>query len=120
MSPMLKFAVPIAWALAFHPALAQQPWSWMETNVTLTQADLEMIKSTLAQQIHNRMIGTSASWSNPVSGNSGTVTLLQILARDGQRCEQIEYRMNPPQKAGPSDRFVLTSCRQSDGAWKLS
>jgi hypothetical protein len=122
MSPMLKFAVPITLALAFHPAQAQMlgSWSWAETNVVLTQADLDMVKTALAQQVHDKKLGTSASWSNPASGNSGKMTLLQISSRDGRRCEQIEYRMSPPSKTEPSDRFVLISCIQPDGAWKLS
>jgi hypothetical protein len=117
MSPILKFAVPIALALSLHPAQAQMlgTWSWAETNVVLTQADLDMIRATLDQQV-----GTSASWSDSASGNSGKITLLKALSRNGQRCEQIEYRMSPPSKTEPSDRFVLTSCKQPDGVWKLS
>jgi hypothetical protein len=46
--------------------------------------------------------------------------LFKAFARQGRRCEQIEYRLNPPENAKPSDRFVLTSCMQPDGTWKLS
>jgi hypothetical protein len=88
--------------------------------VTLTQSDLAMIKGALAEQIHNRKPGTSASWRNPESGNSGMVTLLKAFARQGRRCEQIEYRLSPPDRTNPSDRFVLTRCVQPDGSWKLS
>lgn len=45
---------------------------------------------------------------------------LKIAERQGRRCEQIEYRMSPPDKGYPSDRFVLTRCMQTDGSWKLS
>ena len=118
MRSMLKFALPIALTLALQPAQAQVvPLGW-ETVVTLTQADLDMIKATLANQIHNHRSGTSAAWHNPQTGNFGSVTLLKVFSRQGRRCEQIEYRMSPPQKA-PSDRFVLTSCVQPDRSWKL-
>lgn len=120
MRPMLKFALPIALSLAAAPLHAQTPlgMSW-ETYVTLTQADMDMIKTTLATQVHGKKLGTQASWANPQSGNSGSITLLKISSREGRRCEQIEYRTVPPNKT-PFDRFVLTSCVQTDGSWKLS
>jgi hypothetical protein len=120
MPPMLKFVLPIALSFALHSAQAQILGPAWETNVTLTRADLDMIKASLAQRIHNQRLGASTSWSNPESGNSGSMTLLKIFARQGRRCEQIEYRMSPPEKARPSDRFVLISCLQVDGTWKLS
>jgi hypothetical protein len=120
MSPMLKFALPIALLLAIEPAHAQMLGLWWDTNVTLTQADLDIIKGDLANQIHNKKLGTTASWSNPASGNSGSITLVKVFARQGQRCEQIDYRMSPPEKTKPSDRYVLTSCMSTDGSWKLS
>ena len=120
MRPMLKFALPLALSLAAAPVHAQTPLglSW-ETYVNLTQGDPDMIKAALSMQVHRKKLGTQASWANPQSGNSGSITLLQILARDGRRCEQIEYRNVPPNKT-PFDRFALTSCMQADGTWKLS
>ena len=120
MTPMLKLALPIALSLVVYPAQAQWLGPAWETNVTLTRADLDMIKASLAQQIHNQRLGASTSWKNPESGNSGSMALLKVFARQGRRCEQIEYRMSPPEKAMPSDRFVLTSCLQPDGTWKLA
>lgn len=120
MRPMLKFALPIALSLAAAPLHAQTPlgMGW-ETSVNLTQGDMDMIKAALATQIHGKKLGSQASWANPQSGNSGSITLLKISARDGRRCEQIEYRNIPPNKT-PFDRFVLLSCVQGDGSWKLS
>jgi len=120
MRPMLKFALPIALAFAAAPLHAQTLLGpSFETNVTLTQADIDMIKAALAGQVHGKKLGTQAAWTNPQSGNSGSLSLLKILSRDGRRCEQIEYRLIPPNKI-PFDRFVMTSCLQADGSWKLS
>jgi surface antigen len=118
MSPVCKLALPLALWLAVHPASAQMGPSW-DTYVTLTQGDMNQIKTILSGQIHNKPPGTSVPWKNAESGNFGKVTLLKAFVRRGQRCEQIEYRMSPPQ-GRPSDRFVLTSCMQPDGTWKLS
>ena len=123
MSPVLKFAIPFALSLALQPAQAQMlgPLGTLwETNVTLTRGDMDLIRTILAQQIHNRPPGTSVQWKNPESGNSGSITLLTVSERQGRRCEEIEYRLSPPEPAKPSDRFVLTSCMQPDGSWKLA
>jgi len=120
MSRLAKLVLPIALAISVQPAHAQMLWgrAW-ETNVSLSQADIDMIKTTLAQKIHGQAVGTSASWSDPASGNSGSLTLLQVFFRQGQRCEQIAYRISPPTK-GSSDHYILMSCLQPDGTWKLS
>ena len=121
MRPMLKLVLPIALSMtALQPARALIMGPSWETNVDLTQADLDMIKAALASQIHGKKLGTTAAWANPASGNSGSITLLNISARDGRRCERIEYRMSPPTKTAASDRFALMSCLQRDGTWKLS
>jgi len=118
MSTMLKYALPIVFAFAAAPLHAQLGPGW-ESYVRLSQGDINMIKTTLTGQVHGKKLGTTASWTNPKTGNSGSITLLKIWSRDGRRCEQIEYRLVPPTKT-PFDSFVLTSCVQTDGSWKLS
>ena len=119
MRLMLKAALPLAFMVAVAPAHAQMLGPSWETNVVLTQADIDMIKGALASRIHGQPKGATATWTNPASGNSGSITLLSIDARDGRRCEQIEYRVSAASRAA-TDRYMLTSCRQADGTWKLS
>lgn len=120
MRPILKFVVPAVMLLIAPAAHAQMMGPTWETNVVLTQVDLDMIKGALGTQIHGKKAGTAATWTNPASGNSGSVTLLGISARQGRRCEQSEYRMSSTARPASADRFVLTSCLQADGTWKLS
>lgn len=116
-----KLLLPIALAAAaLQPAHALIMGPSWETNVDLTQGDLDLIKATLANNIHGKKPGTSAAWANKESGNSGSITLLNVSSRNGRRCERIEYRMRPPSKTAPADRYAFTSCVQPDGGWKLS
>jgi surface antigen len=117
---MVKFVVPLALLVAVQPAAAQLMGPLWETNVTLTRADLDMIRATLAQKIHGHPAGTTARWRDAASGNSGKITLLRVLEQNGERCEVIQYHNYPPQTWRPNDHFTLTSCRQPDGSWKLS
>ena len=121
MLKLAKYLLPIALSCAASAAQAQFMLgpSW-ESNVTLTRVDLDMLKSAVTQQIHDKQLGTAAAWSNPQSGNSGSLRLLKISARQSQRCEDIEYVLRPPERAKPADRFVFTSCRQPDGTWRLA
>ncbi len=80
---MIKWALPLALLLACRPAAAQLMGPLWETNVTLTRADLDTIRATLAAKIHGRPAGTSAAWSDPASGNSGTITLVEGLRTPG-------------------------------------
>jgi hypothetical protein len=116
---LLPLALVLALALVTTTTQAQMLGPAWETYVTLTQADMDMIKVAVTQQVHGKQLGTTVSWRNPASGNYGTVRLLNVFAREGRRCEAIEYVMRPPQQAMPGDRFVFNSCVQPDGTWKL-
>jgi surface antigen len=57
-------------------------------------------------------------WSNPRSGNHGTVTLQWEFVRQAQQCRQIEYRIvnstqDLPQVAS------LAWCKQGSGRWAI-
>lgn len=107
-------------ALAALPAQAQYLGPGWKTHVALTRADLDMIRAAVSGRVHDARPGSTVSWSNPVSGYSGMVKLLDAFHRQGRRCEHIEYRNIPAQKARPAEPLVMTSCRQPDGSWKLS
>jgi hypothetical protein len=116
-----KLAV-VALACAFLTSgVARAQWlgpAW-ETTTELTAQDLDLIRTTVQRDIHGKRADTVASWNNPASGNSGTITLLKKFTRHGKPCEQIEYRIKSPQPAVRPERYVFTSCLQPDRSWKL-
>ena len=91
-----------------------------ETNITLTQQDLDMIHSAVTNQVHGKAMGTTASWSNPESGNSGSVTLTKKLMKSGQQCEDIEYTVRSGRTPVYIEHYHFTSCLQPDGTWKIA
>jgi outer membrane surface antigen len=100
---------------------AQAFWlgpAW-ETTTTLTSEDLDIMRTTVQRDIHGKRADTVATWQNPTSGNSGTITLLKKATRNGKACEQIEYRIKPSPPSTRWERYVFTSCHQPDGTWKL-
>ena len=115
----IKPLVLIVAGLASATARAQFLGLGFESNVTLTQADLDMMRRTVNQQIHGKPVGSTASWSNPDSKNSGTVKLLKKFTARNMRCEEIGYTLATTASAVSPEHYVLDSCLQPDGSWKI-
>jgi len=67
-------------------------------------------------------VGTSHDWSNPKSGNNGTVKLIKIYEDNiqGQNvpCRQLEYTVNIKGQADPYN-IILNRCKFA-GSWKIN
>jgi hypothetical protein len=85
----------------------------------MSAQDRAIIFSTTDAQVHGRPPGTTAKWSKPNSGHSGTVTLLSKSTRRGMACERIEYRILEPRSTRQHGRYVFTRCKLPDGSWKF-
>ena len=119
MSVPIKPLVFVVAALASLAAQAQLLGPTFESNITLTRADLDMLRQTVIQQIHGKPVGTTASWSNPDSKNSGTIKLLKKFTARNMRCEEIGYTLVTTASAVSPEHYVLDSCLQPDGSWKI-
>jgi len=118
MSMPIKPLVLVVAALA-SPARAQLLGPSFESNITLTREDLDMMRQTVTQQIHGKPVGTNASWSNPSSKNSGTVKLLKKFTARNMHCEEIGYTLATTASNVSPEHYVLDSCLQPDGSWKI-
>jgi surface antigen len=74
----------------------------------------------VTNQVHGKPVGTVASWSNPASGNSGSVKLVKKLRRKNQQCEDIEYAVRSGGSPAYFEHYHFTSCLQPDGTWKIA
>lgn len=120
MSIPMKPIVLILASLACASAQAQLLGPNWESNIVLKQDDIEMIHHTVDQQIHGKAAGTTASWSNSNTGNSGTIKLLKKFTSGNRRCEQVEYMLKTTTRAVSPEHYVFNSCLQPDGTWKIS
>jgi surface antigen len=116
----LRAIVLVAALLVWLPAEAQLLGLGFESNIELTKQDLKIVHRTVDQQVHGKPAGTTASWSNPDSGNFGTVKLLKSYTLNGRSCETVEYTLATRRMAVPPEHYVLNSCRQPDGKWKIT
>src|SRR6516162_10099208 len=93
MSSPLKVIIFCAALVTWLPAQAQFLGFGLETNVELTEQDLDIIHHTINEQVHGKPVGTTAKWSNPESQNSGKIALVRRFTRNGQQCETLDYRL---------------------------
>ena len=115
----IKPLVLVIAGLASPPAEAQLLGLGFESNITLTQQDLDLIRQTVNQQIHGKAVGATASWSNPSSQNSGTIRLLKKFPARNMHCEEIGYTLMTTAMAVSPEHYTLDSCLQPDGSWKI-
>ncbi len=63
-------------------------------------------------------IGQTSNWSNPDSGNSGTVTPTRTVASadTGQPCREYQHTVTID---GKTEQAYGRACRQADGSWQI-
>src|SRR6267143_1679107 len=99
MSIPIKPIVLIAALFAIPSAQAQGLFLGFESNITLKQDDLDLIHQTVDQKIHGKPVGTTASWSNPNTGNAGTIKLVKKFTKGNLHCERVAYTLTTTTKA---------------------
>ena len=87
-----------------------------EIGKSLDKADQAQVQSA-TQRAETAPIGQKITWSNPDSGNSGTVTPTRE-GRDttGAQCREYHTTVNV---CGKQEEAYGTACRQADGTWKF-
>jgi hypothetical protein len=119
MSILVKALAAICVGLTIASAQAQLLPTW-ETRIVLTKQDLDMIHAAVTRQVHGKAVGATASWSNSVSENSGTIRLVKKLVLKNQQCEEIEYTVRSDKPPTYTEHYQFTSCLQPDGTWKIA
>jgi surface antigen len=83
----------------------------------LDQRDKELAMKAAQQSLEGQRSGSTKSWKNPDSGNSGTLTPTRTY-QDGSGRYCREYRQTVT-VGGKSEEAFGTPCRQPDGNWKV-
>lgn len=84
---------------------------------SLDNADLARYNNTSQRALETAPSGQAVAWNNPDSGNSGTVTPVNVYQNDaGQYCREYSQTINV---SGRNESAYGRACRQSDGTWKI-
>jgi surface antigen len=99
------------------PALAGNVTFMKNTAISkMTDADLELLRSTARNLLDYTVDGEPRRWHNPETGATGVLTVLSTAEQEGSLCRQLEM-FNEVQ--GLSGRSMFTFCRQADGSCKI-
>jgi surface antigen len=63
-------------------------------------------------------VGSSESWDNPQTKNSGTSTVLKVFHSGGMACHLVRHHIVIHGRA-PGQDYRLTWCRAPTGEWKI-
>ena len=97
------------------------PWSWMENAPVsyFNEKDWEILRATGRDILDNGENGTSRSWINPDTDNSGTITVINKGQIKGQVCRRVRFENNVSAKdLTGSGSYLL--CKLEDGTWQIA
>jgi hypothetical protein len=106
--------------VALSDALRAQYPAFMVFGRILTAApeDLPMVREASAPLFDATAAGTIREWSNPKTGNSGTIKLRRIFALNGMPCRTFDYTTWTEHHTSET-RVVIDWCKVANNGWKL-
>jgi surface antigen len=84
---------------------------------SLDRADRLYAQRTTQAALEREPTGTTATWTNPDSGHSGTVTPTSTYqTAEGQYCREYQQTITVD---GKTESAYGKACRQPDGTWRI-
>jgi surface antigen len=118
MKQKILAAMAAVCSLAAGPALALNMLFLSEGPAGyFTEEDNHMFDRTLQDALNDRKDGEVSSWSNPASGASGKVTVMQTFTREGMTCRELKIFNSAKGRTGQA---VFDLCKVPDGRWKIA
>ncbi len=88
-----------------------------EVGRSLDRADRLAMGRTTQRALETQPSGTTTTWRNPDTGNSGTVTPRPaVQTASGEQCREFQQTVTV---GGRTEEAYGTACRQPDGTWKI-
>lgn len=88
-----------------------------EIGKSMDSTDRQEASRTQNVALETNRTGQPSTWSNPDSGNTGTITPIRTYqAPSGQNCREYRHDVRIGDK---SETVIGTACRQTDGTWKV-
>ena len=100
-------------------ALGTLAGAWLGQSVGKSLDDLDKMKiqQTTQNALENKAVGQTSTWSNPDSGNSGTITPTKTIYEPGAKEPCREYTSTVTID-GQLETITGTACRRPDGTWR--
>lgn len=91
-----------------------------EIGQALDDRDQKELSNVTQRALNEGTSGQSFAWSNPATGNRGTVspTSNPYSTADGQQCR--DFTTSVTLREGRSATSTGTACKQADGSWRVT
>jgi surface antigen len=92
-------------------------WQWMR-GAALTDfkdSDWQLLRQTARDVLDNKPDHEQVNWSNPETGNRGSIIVLATFSHEGRKCRRAAMRNLTFR--GRDDKAAYSLCRQEDGDW---
>ncbi len=119
MLAKVKFFVVALVVLSFSSLAAAQMNPFGQSGFTIDDADLQAMSTVSAPLYADPppAAGTKVEWSNPDSGNSGIVTLVEAFEHQGLPCRKLHYSFKI-KNVSTDFSFIQDRCQVKSGDWK--
>jgi len=99
------------------PAPSYAVWQWLRgaAATDFKASDWAMLRETALRVLNDLPDREQANWTNPETGNKGSVMALVTFQYQGQKCRRAAMRNIT--NRGRDDRSAYTLCQQADGDW---
>jgi surface antigen len=117
-------AIPLAAALIALTTMSAPTHAVVDpfkgSGFVLDESDLALVK-TAAGKLYSAdgvEVGAVEEWSNPETGNHGTVKLIRKHEYKGLPCRRLQHDIKL-KRITDHYRFTLDRCKVADGEWKI-
>jgi len=97
------------------------PFYNQEAGPSLHDDDWALMHAAAARLYRQEQVadGAATRWSNPKTGDSGAVTVLQSFEENGMACRRVRYNIELCSSPGPYP-YTLNWCRTASRKWKIA
>jgi len=117
MKKLTRFGSPVLLMLSVQTAYgANLQFLEYSPARNFTEQDWEMLKTAADEALNERKTGESVFWSNPDSGNSGSLVITGVFEKEGAKCKTLQINS---QARGTEGQATHPFCQQPDQTWKV-
>ncbi len=94
-------------------------WQWMRGAAVTDfhDSDWALLKEAAQDMLNNRPDGEQVNWSNPDTGNRGSLIVLATFNHQGRVCRRAAMRNLTFR--GRDEKAAYSLCQQEDGTWQF-
>jgi len=102
-----------------NSSTAWSKWDWItETAISqFTEQDINVLKEAGRDALNNQTDDSVVHWSNPETGNSGSIKVTDTRDVNGLKCRTTHLKNKTESIQGQASYLV---CQQDDGNWKIT